>query len=453
MERNTPEGIHAWLSEEFSRPGWQSARVAQEISSEVLDMVLRRYDQYHQSAKVGILFSLLCIRKNDLLRLKPTMQKFFARAVQDTDNWVQTTAHILQDVPTDRKLNMNIEEWSASFGTLLTDLCSTVKEKGISFHANEYATMIPEAREDFVYGTDAFKANKPTLKRHFVLKTPPEQTARTKHRKQVLKALVDKERAELAATAATTPVSPTTPLMNSGMVRPVPGSLNGPATKRQALAPPSQNLFINRSQAAAAAAGGPRRTMVGGSQPPRPAPGANSLFNTRPQTRPMGAPGASSMFIPSRKGSLGGSTRPPPVRTVPPSASIGNNIGSPVPPTTPKGFQKQSRVQMVDFSESTRMLQDNDRNAKEAKEKEKAEKEAQKQENLLRRQREREENQRFKEKARVAKRQRVTSSTVADANSETPTSPLNHPSASSSPTMRKCHRRYSKNSYGGVRRA
>ena len=75
MERNTPDGICTWLSEEFNRPGWQSTRVAQELSNEVLDMVLMRYDHYHQSAKLGVLFALLYVRKNDLLRMKWTMQK------------------------------------------------------------------------------------------------------------------------------------------------------------------------------------------------------------------------------------------------------------------------------------------------------------------------------------------------------------------------------------------
>ena len=32
------------------------------------------------------------------------------------------TAHILQHVPMERKLDMNVETWSDSFGTLLNDI-------------------------------------------------------------------------------------------------------------------------------------------------------------------------------------------------------------------------------------------------------------------------------------------------------------------------------------------
>ena len=223
--------------------------------------------------------------------------------------------------------------------------------------------MIDEAREDCIYGTEVYNANKPTLKQHFALKTPVEQTTRAKHRKQALQALVDKERAEMALPVSPTAPSNVNPTTAAGVVRPLPASSmnGGPAAKRQAIAPPSQNLFISRGNQQ----GGMRRP------PPasRPAPGAASLFNTRPNTRPIptSAPGASSMFIPSRKGSLG-AARPAPVRPVIPipSSSSAAPSNNPPTPTTPKGFQKQSRVQMLDFTESSKMLQDNNRKKDEA---------------------------------------------------------------------------------------
>ncbi|KAI7860674.1 hypothetical protein BDC45DRAFT_2402 [Circinella umbellata] len=366
------------------------------------------------------------------------MSRFFDRATQDTDDWVQMTAHILQGVPMERKLDMNVETWSDSFGILLNDIGNGVKQNGISFHANEYAVMIDEAREDCIYGTEVYNANKPTLKQHFALKTPPQQTTRAKHRKQALQALVDKERAEMVL-----PISPTTPgSMNTttttapGVTRSLPiSSMNGgPAPKRQAIAPPSQNLFIGR--------GNPRRPPLSS----RPmAPGANSLFNTRPNTRPIptSAPGAFSMFIPSRKGSLG-AARPAPVRPVIPipSSSSAAPSNNPPTPTTPKGFQKQSRVQMLDFTESNQMLQDNNRKKGEAEQRLKDQQEQLKQENALRRQQQREEAAKWKKtNAKPAKRQRTSSVSTSRESSDPPSSPsqttTTPPSNPSSPTLSK----------------
>ncbi|KAI9257273.1 hypothetical protein BDA99DRAFT_515975 [Phascolomyces articulosus] len=447
MERNTPDGTRTWLSEEFNRPGWHSARVAQELSNEVLNMVLMRYHQYPQAAKLGLLFALLYVRKSDFPRMQVSIHKILAQAKQDTDDWVRTTAHILDKVSENRvddkritKLNMDVETCYDAFGTLLNDISNGVKEHGISFHANEYAVMIPEIREECIYGTEVYKSNRPTLKQHFTLRTPSNQTLRAEHRKKVLQALVDKERAEMTSPTSPTKTTPpasaaATPV--TGMTRPLPGSstnIHGPAAKRQAIAPPSQNLFINRG-------GGPQQGGMRRPPPSRPtAPGAASLFNTRAQARPMAAPapGASSMFIPSRKGSLGGA-RPAPVRSVlpitPTSASASSaTANQPPTPTTPKGFQKQSRVQMLDFTESNKMLQDNNRNIDEAEKRLKGQREQQKHENALRRQQQREEEAKWKASAKSVKRQRTSTTSTAVGETSQPPSPT-HPTSSRSPSQ------------------
>ncbi|KAI8147515.1 hypothetical protein BJV82DRAFT_349454 [Fennellomyces sp. T-0311] len=283
-----------------------------------------------------------------------------------------------------------------SFGTLFNDISQVVKSKGISFHARETAVMTEEAREHCIYGTEVYKSDKPTLTHHFNVKTPFNETQATKHRREMFQSLLQREQADRQRSS----VSPTTPT-----ARAFPSSV-GPSAKRQAVQAPQGGLFV------------PRQRPV---RPPaaRAAPGSSSLFNTRPQTRPPmpGAPpGSSSMFIPSRKNSLG-AARPPAIRTVVPPTSAS------AAPTTPKGFQKQSRVQMLDFNESTKMLQDNNRNIDEAEKNLKAQKEQQKHENALRRQAVREEEARWKASARASKRQRTDSVSTSREQSSEPPSP------------------------------
>ncbi|KAI9308250.1 hypothetical protein BJ944DRAFT_260625 [Cunninghamella echinulata] len=64
-DKSTPDSIRTWLVEEFSAPGWHSSIVAQELSDDVLDIIYTQFGQYDKSTKIGILFSLLYIRKGE----------------------------------------------------------------------------------------------------------------------------------------------------------------------------------------------------------------------------------------------------------------------------------------------------------------------------------------------------------------------------------------------------
>lgn len=65
-DKSTSETIRTWLMDEFNAPGWHSAVVAQELSEDILDTVSMQFSGYDKATKIGLLFSLLHMRKGEL---------------------------------------------------------------------------------------------------------------------------------------------------------------------------------------------------------------------------------------------------------------------------------------------------------------------------------------------------------------------------------------------------
>ncbi|KAI8335045.1 hypothetical protein BC941DRAFT_431085 [Chlamydoabsidia padenii] len=384
-DKSTSETIRNWLLDEFNTPGWHSAVVAQELSEDILDTVSMQFTGYDKATKIGILLSLLHIRKGELAIKLDNVTKIIGFASQDQDEWVRLLGDLLYNFPTTKRLNLGSNEWSNQAQSTLNNITNTVHEKGLGFHPDEFMMIQQNAWPACHYTNDSYKSNEPTLVKHFQLGNNKDVTISDTERQSRFNALIQAEDDMMALESPLT-----SPTYNTSNRFPIVGSNNNSNSS-------SINTDNNVTYPMAAT----------GSSTGRPPPalynrgsvdGRTNLRPPPPRPRP-GASASSSLFIQRpmlRKPSLGSDSNKPsflrpsgPARfNRPPPANPSSLYTNPAPPRStmprpegsiPKGFIKQSRVQMLDFDNATRLQEDNTKAIDTAKQDAQNEKEAKKQ--------------------------------------------------------------------------
>lgn len=201
-----------------------------------------------------------------------------------------------------------------------------VKQDGISFHPTEYALLTKEAQPECPYASKVYRSDEPTHDQHFKLNSTAMDKSNA-DRQQLFQELLKKNDAN-----ARRSMSPPTKMGRPGVVGP-----NGPLQGRPRPPPPT-GMF--------------RRYPNASQQPPSsmaPKPAAKSLFIPSRARKP--SLGSASNFT---KMPQGMPNRPP--------------LPSPSADSTPKGFLRQSRVQMIDFNENTSLEKSNAEEINAAKE-------------------------------------------------------------------------------------
>jgi len=317
-DKTSVEGIAIWLKQVFGSSSWMAGRVAQELSDDILEVIQTQYATYHANIRIGILFALLYLRKGQQQYLRDNINKTLARASKDSEEWVVVTAHALNNFPDKGGLNYDMENATDKFADALNHVNDAINTHGISFHPTEFAYKEKSRYPSCPSASKEFSEMVPTVKEHFKLSTKAPSVLSREERLAQLQAIARE------ATPASSVQAPS-------------ASINAPPAAAGSTAPSSEHL--------------PAKIAAGRGQ------SGSSLFIQRPGNR-----------VPVRKPSLG--AKPSFLRTVNPSrpaqsssaqprASIQSILagGSTGPggaddSSTPKGFMKPSKIQMIDINES-----------------------------------------------------------------------------------------------------
>ncbi|KAF7731650.1 Negative elongation factor A [Apophysomyces ossiformis] len=365
MEKTTPEGIRKWITEEFVNTSWRSQTVAQELTHDILDVIRAQYDSYDKATKLGVLFSMLYVRKVDLPVLRENMIRILQIASDDDDDWVRIVGNALKDFPITNRFNFNLQDWnksSDSYSFMMEKITGAIKTQGFGFHLDEFIMMESENWPSIAYVSESYRSNRPTTKKHFTPRGPLR-----KGRLAELLALCDEEKreqlVEMADVSSTTPpVTPTTTAFSAAL--PSPTRLPSVGARPGSLPP--------------------RKYSTGESMVRPPARPQSNLFINRPPARRPSGPSFLRQTNPVRF-----------------------NPTQPKPPTTPvdvpKGFMRPSRTQMIDFNDATKLQQNNVDAIDKATQDLQAQQEARRQQQMEDRKRALEEQRRARQQEREAR--------------------------------------------------
>ncbi|KAI8367387.1 hypothetical protein EDC96DRAFT_506642 [Choanephora cucurbitarum] len=412
-ERNTVEGVRSWLTAEISSNGWSSASIAKGLTDDVMTTLVHNFQQFDNRMKQAILLGVICMRKADLIALGDDLIKVIQMALDDSDEFIKTTASILQHYPLKQQLDLTVDSWSSGFKDLLHSIGSKIREKGLNFHPLEDMIKQPAAREIPSFTTPNYQNYRLTETHHFSLTHNPEDIISAEARHARFKELVESEErseqvqaaqqkrpgAELTGSMAKRVASPTNNIQNPFPYPPA-------SAHRNSISSSTGGIPIARQGSVP-----PRGLALG--QPP--APGASSLFTKRP-SRPTPAGG---LFIKQNKPSNG---QRPVHRT-----SIGNAAA------LPRGLQKVQKTQMLDFSAATQFEQDQANAMKKAQDDIKAKAEAKKQE-MAERKRKAQEEKRERDEHKRTQRAAAAAERAAAKNPPLPRSPISTPASPKTPT-------------------
>lgn len=74
MERLKGEGVQEWLKQHFTSPWHGHQTVASELSSEIISNIQERCSQLDASVRLGVLFSLISLKKAQQVQLRDKCQ-------------------------------------------------------------------------------------------------------------------------------------------------------------------------------------------------------------------------------------------------------------------------------------------------------------------------------------------------------------------------------------------
>ncbi|KAF9913398.1 Negative elongation factor A [Lobosporangium transversale] len=401
MERLKGEGVQDWLSQHLTAP-WQGHQtVASELGNDIIANIKERWSQLDSVVRLGVLFSLISLKKAQQLQLKDKCQELIDHACSDPDDWVRLISQMFKDYPTEGILRFNVEQFAdqAQLGSLMDELTNHISHDGIKFHPKEFAYLndsVCKAAQGKDPKTKTYPPiTGPSLQQHFNLRES-HLTIHTERAKKL------KKMAEQASSAAG---NLSISIGGTGVV----GSAGGPLSATSPVGPGLGSAGLtgtggNVAAGGSAATAGLSSTQTVPGGPPRPTKNASTgLFVRKPTgsflrnnpPRPMPIPrNPSTGQLPLRSPRLDGST-------------------------TPRLNQKSSRIQILDIQQGNEIMQnmnDEKRRKEEAEQREKelkkeqraleleakrqqdAEKKAQVQKEREEKKREREEAKRLKEK-------------------------------------------------------
>ncbi|KAG1153268.1 hypothetical protein G6F37_010508 [Rhizopus arrhizus] len=340
-EQKPVDFIKSVISKE-PKTGWDSAHVAGKLSDDVIEMAATSFTELDKRTKLDLLLSSLHFKHRDLTAVKNSFVEICKIANTDDDDFVNIMANILETYPETQRLNIdNIKHWDHS-DSVLNKLKSFIKQHGISFHSPEYMILDPKVRPVPSNVSPDFTQWQPTTTRHCMLTENVEDRIHAISPGDQLAALAERE--ERAEQGADVPIM-------TAQKRPSMADITGMG--KRILTSPTSNVPNPFSSFAS-----PPTTPTSGSfprpirpPPPRAAPaGGSSLFITKPKPRSAGKP----------------------IQRTP--------SGSRTSASVPRGFQRQQRVQMLDFKAASEFEQNASAAIKKANEDLRAQKEEEKQE-------------------------------------------------------------------------
>ncbi|KAF9108668.1 Negative elongation factor A [Mortierella sp. AM989] len=371
MERLKGEGVHDWLSQHLTAPWHGHQTVASELGNDIIANIKERWSQLESSVRLGVLFSLISLKKAQQLQLKDKCQELIDHACSDPDDWVRLVSQMLKEFPKDASLRFNVEQFAdqAQLGSLLDELTSHISRDGIKFHPKEFAYLSESVCREGQGKDPATKAypplTGPSLQQHFNLRDShvaihterAEKLRKMAEQAPPIVALASGSFPSVGAGAAglATGVAPSTGVSTSG------ASLGNGGVSATATA------------AAASATGA-------ASQIPAPLgpPG-----HPRPPTKSS----STGLFVRKPAGSFLRNNAPRPMPLVRNTSTSQLPLRSPRldSPTTPRLNQKSSRIQILDIQQGNEIMQsmnDEKKRKEQAEQREKELKKEQRQQEL-----------------------------------------------------------------------
>ncbi|KAF9985573.1 hypothetical protein BGZ75_002757 [Mortierella antarctica] len=348
MERLKGEGLKDWLMQHLASPWHGHQTVASELSVEIIGNIHERFFKLDSSIRLGVLFSLVSLKKSQQIELRGACQGLIDHACSDVDDWVRLVSQILKHYPTEGTLRFNVEQFADHLGVLLDTLSNHIARDGIKFHPREFAFL-----NDSVCKAGQGKDPKtmdyppiagPSVQHHFNIRQ--SHTSTHKNRADRLKRLAEEA----------TPIIPGGPpsIVASSGVNQASSALSGASTAGS-----------GPGSIAATPAQTPGVPPLGA--PPRPVKSSSSgLFVSR---KPAGS------FLRNN------APRPMPLPRNPSSGQLPLRSPRLDTPTTPRLNQKSSRIQILDLDQGNEIMQsmqDAKRRKEEAEQREKELKKEQK---------------------------------------------------------------------------
>ncbi|KAF9578167.1 hypothetical protein BGW38_006177, partial [Lunasporangiospora selenospora] len=324
MERLKGEGVQDWLVQHLTSPWHGHQTVASELGNDILVNIKERWSQLESSVRLGVLFSLISLKKAQQIQLREKCQELIDSACTDTDDWVKLISQMLKDYPKEASLRFNVEQFSGQeqLGSLMKVLQDNIVQNGIKFHPKEYAYLnesVCKAGQGKDPNTGTYPPpSGPSLQQHFSLRDTNSSIHTS--RAERLKKMAEQASPILPLSANTTPPMGTT------------GTLPGQSGAGVA--------SVAAGAAGTTAPGALPAPIPGG--PPRPVRSASSgLFVNR---KPAG-------FLRNN------APRPMPLPRNPSTGQLPLRSPRLDQPLTPRLNQKSSRIQILDIQQGNEIMQ------------------------------------------------------------------------------------------------
>ncbi|GJJ78626.1 hypothetical protein EMPS_10985 [Entomortierella parvispora] len=365
MARLRGEGAQDWLNQQLTSPWHGHQTVASGLSNEIILNIRERWSQLESSVRLGVLFSLISLKKAQQVELRDRCQELIDHACSDPDDWVRLVSQMLKDYPSEGTLRFNVEQFAdqAQLGSLLKSLTDHISQNGIKFHPKEFAYLsesVCKAGQGRDPKTKKYPAmTGPSLQTHFTLIDDSDESIHG-DRSERLRKMADQ-----ASPAVTLPggiLSSSSASLGSVLDSSVgPGSNDGTSSAEggnsasggtAAGAGSVQAIGSNGSLApGVAATTGPGATAPGGSGT---APGLGGNVALGPGGVPARPVKSSGLFVKSKPSGTSflrnNAPRPMPLPRNPSLGQIPTIAAS-------RGNPKVSRIQILDLQQGNEIMQ------------------------------------------------------------------------------------------------
>ncbi|KAF9928325.1 Negative elongation factor A [Modicella reniformis] len=327
MERLKGKGVEEWLNQHLTSPWDGHQTVASELGNDIIANIRERWTQLSVPVRLGVLFSLISLKKAQQLQLKDKCQELIDNACADPNEWVRLVSHMFMDYPSEGTLRFSVEQFAdqANLGPLMDKLSNNISQDGIKFHPKEFAylndSVCREAQGKDPRTKTYPPLTGPSLLQHFKLR----ESHRPKHAERAGRLRKMAEQTPTVAMAAGN-------LSSVGFVAPGPTSV-------ESSSPTTAGAGVGNGVAAASQTSG----QPGPPGLPRPTKSTSSgLFVSR---KPAGS------FVRNN------APRPMSLARNPSTGQLPLRSPRLDGPPTPRLNQKTSRIQILDIQEGTEIMQ------------------------------------------------------------------------------------------------
>ncbi|ORY06555.1 hypothetical protein K493DRAFT_310502 [Basidiobolus meristosporus CBS 931.73] len=226
-DRKRAEGVQEWLSQLLTDPWISPTIAAGELTNDTLDDIKERWNLYETQIKLGVMFTLIGIKKNSLAEMSTKIEELITLGVEDPDEWVRLIAQTFQGFTASGRFNLEPQVFVERCTQPLSDLKDSLQKHGVGFHPRVFGYL----NSQVVKSLQVTEGSKP-VKTHFKVKG--SQDAIHASRQEKLKAFV-----------TTTNPTPAGPAPGISMARPPPAGASSLFVNRRKS---STNSFLRSSQ-------------------------------------------------------------------------------------------------------------------------------------------------------------------------------------------------------------